>query len=506
MVDGLEQSMNVKHRVIVQLSKTTPEDNGRYAPITSIFQAPLRPEKNDPYIAVDYNMLLINKNQSSYFSGLNKQQLQFDCVCNGFEARARQELTNMMDQVFLQHQNCCMIRCTAFRDNSVAVLNHLLVVEVNKRLQANHMTLHNIKCELYELRKFDVVNLLGNNVKEKRFQGTMDLQRWLNNDYVHLVSGVQGHACIDIVFSYADRRHRAFSVKFAYMQFVASKLDTEARAVLRNRLENIHKKPRGNNSVLMDTIRDYLSSRNNMKLWMFFDIPVYKNSISLSDEMVKIASAAYIGFENMLSGSKSQDSTGDLEIVLPYDDLVAEDPAYLKSLQTKKFTTAIASSMTEYNNLSTWYTKIDESFQHVVTTMQAYYDCKYNIRIKRLCSDLHRMMAYNEFETVADDKDLSSLYSEEDQSDESIHLLKNCLLEYRNAVAIFRSLIDEISQSKRYESLKVYLRTKNFDLLRNSMDFKMKKLLECQKGLARTINEEMDLIKSLKNPNAVDKN
>ncbi|XP_075170513.1 uncharacterized protein LOC142242917 [Haematobia irritans] len=300
-MDSLEKAISEKHRVIVQLNKSGSQ-NASHSKLTLV-QVRARPEMTDSCVALGYNTLQVNKKPSSQISNLTspKIKLHFDCVGNGFDANTKSEMSSMISQLLLNHHNCCMIRCVANRESSAAVLNHLLVCEVDKRLQTAQLSLSCIQCEYYDIRKFDIVNLLGRPSRAKKFLSTMDLQRWLNGEYQNLVAGCQGHECLDFLFTYADRRRVMYQVKFSYMQIIATKLDSEGKVCLNQCLENITIRPRGSTSMLVDTIRDYYSPDQEMQIWMFFEIPVQHRSSTngagdIMDDMLEFAKAAYTGF------------------------------------------------------------------------------------------------------------------------------------------------------------------------------------------------------------------
>ncbi|XP_073820003.1 uncharacterized protein isoform X2 [Musca autumnalis] len=282
---SLEKAVSEKHRVIVQLNKLGSQ-NASHSKLTLV-QVRARPEMTDPFVALGYGTL--------------QAKLQFDCVGNGFDARTRSEMASMMAHLLLKQRNCCMIRCVAKRESSAAVLNHLLVCEVDKRMQSAQLSLNWIQCEYFDIRKFDMVNLLRRPTRSKKFLSTMDLQRWLNGEYQNLVAGCQGHECLDFLFTYSDRNRVMYQVKFSYLQIVAGKLDAEGKVALSNCLENLDIRPKGNTSMLVDTIRDYYSAEQEMQIWMFFEIPVQqRNSLhgggDIMDDMLKFAKAAYAGF------------------------------------------------------------------------------------------------------------------------------------------------------------------------------------------------------------------
>lgn len=300
---SLEKAVSEKHRVIVQLNKLGSQ-NASHTKLTLV-QVRARPEMTDPYVALGYNTLQVNS-RSSQISNVSSQKskLHFDCVGNGYDVNTRSEMSSMIAQLLLRHRNCCMIRFVANRETSAAVLNHLLVQEVDKRMQSGQLSLSCIQCEYYDIRKFDMVNLLGGRPRQsKKFLSTMDLQRWLNGEYQHLVAGCQGHECLDFVFTYSDRRRIMYQVKFSYMQIVAGKLDTDGKIALNKCLENIAIRPRGNTSMLVDTIRDYHSPHQEMQIWMFFEIPVQQRNLhgggDIMDDMLKFAKTAYAGFNSL---------------------------------------------------------------------------------------------------------------------------------------------------------------------------------------------------------------
>uniref|UniRef100_A0A1I8ML80 Uncharacterized protein n=1 Tax=Musca domestica TaxID=7370 RepID=A0A1I8ML80_MUSDO len=305
---SLEKAVSEKHRVIVQLNKLGSQ-NASHSKLTLV-QVRARPELTDPFVALGYDTLQVNRKSSSQFSSLSssssspsKGKLHFDCVGNGFDARTRSEMASMMAHLLLQQRNCCMIRCVAKRESSAAVLNHLLVCEVDKRMQSAQLSLSCIQCEYFDIRKFDMVNLLGRPTRRKKFLSTMDLQRWLNGDYQQLVAGCQGQECLDFLFSFSDRNRIMYEVKFSYMQIVAGKLDTDGKVALSTCLANLDIRPRGNTSMLVDTIRDYYSAEQEMQIWMFFEIPVQQRlglngAGDIMDDMLKLAKAAYAGFNS----------------------------------------------------------------------------------------------------------------------------------------------------------------------------------------------------------------
>lgn len=299
-IDSLEKAVTQKNRVIVQLNKPGTQNCSRSK--LSIAQVRARPEYTDPYVALGYNTLQVNVN-SSKISDLDtpKPQLHFDCVGNGFDANTRSEMSSMMDQLLFKHRNCCMVRCVGKRELSAAILNHLLVCEVDKRFRSANMNITCIQCEYYDIRKFDVVNLVSGATKTKKFMNTMDIQRWLNGEYQEMAAGCQGHECLDFTFSYSDRKKIPHLVKFTYIQIVANKLSPDDKVAFCNCLKNISVRPKGTTSMLVDTLRDYYSPSHDMQMWMFFDIPVQRLKGGVIDDMLKFAKAAYAGFNTRLN-------------------------------------------------------------------------------------------------------------------------------------------------------------------------------------------------------------
>uniref|UniRef100_A0A1I8NY52 Uncharacterized protein n=1 Tax=Stomoxys calcitrans TaxID=35570 RepID=A0A1I8NY52_STOCA len=311
---SLKKTVSDKHRVIVQLNKSGSH-NASHSKLTLV-QIRAAPDITDSCIALDYNTLQVNKKSSTtkiLQLPSSKETLKFDCVANGFDANTKSEMSLMIDQILLNHRNCCMIRCVAVLESSAAVLNHLLVCEVDKRLQMAQLTLRSVECEYFDIRKFDIVNLLGGrHHKSQKFLSTMDLQRWLKGEYQQLVAKCQGHECLDFVFTFSGKRGVMHQVKFSYMQLIAAKLDSQDKLALRQSLEDITIRPRGiQSSMLLDTLRDYLLPHQEMQIWMFFEIPVRQRptnsgSDEIMTDMLKFAKAAYAGFHASSAGTNGE--------------------------------------------------------------------------------------------------------------------------------------------------------------------------------------------------------
>ncbi|XP_053946830.1 uncharacterized protein LOC128855714 [Anastrepha ludens] len=451
------------------------------------------------------------------------QTLRFDCVGTARNSFVRAEFAMLMDELFLKKSKCCLLQFFPLRDCQLSFLCNLLVSEVDKRMMIMQAKLFAIKMEYYDLRKYDVINLLGDGsqrstIKNKRksyphiiFHSTTELLRWLQTKYIQLFARGQGTENIDCEFTFCDIKNNVYTVRLSIMNNFLCHMDGDMKTCLRNCFENIHSTERRRKHVMLtDCLREIFKPTENWYTWFIFHVPIARGRGVVIDDQLNLATAAYAGINAKLPAYENTQDDFDLGSLLSFWNAPSESDVAISSeasnkrresaasivmTQNASLLLAATSSRTlsnrwptttktkQMNDLNFWYSKMDQLVPEVLKQIDAYYECKYRDNIQKICNELKNMLQFGSVRLSNTSCGLSAKV----KRDASLDRLKRC---YEMALVEFMRLAKDIENSVDYSALRVYVEAKKNEIKEFATNCKLRHLEMCQNCLIDTIKNE----------------
>ncbi|XP_067618955.1 uncharacterized protein [Eurosta solidaginis] len=444
------------------------------------------------------------------------QPLRFDCVgtmCNSF---VRAEFSMLMHELFINKSSCCLLQFFPVRESQLSFLCNLLVSEVDKHMMILQAKLFAIKVEYFDLRKYDVINMLDDHqprstIKNKHnsrphniFHTTLELLRWLQTKYTSLFSKGQGSENIDLEFTFADSKSHVYTVKLTIMNNYLCQMDADTKTCLRNCFENMRSAKRGRkNIVLTDCLREILSPQENWFTWFIFHVPIAKGRGIVIDDQLILATAAYTG----ATAKGSLDDNLDLDGFLSYlelpnasnttidtlqsnthrdpTDLTMSQncPLFLPPYSSRTISNRFPSKNNQSNDLTHWYSKMDHLIPMVMKHIDAFYEYKYSHDISKICNDLKSML---HFDTIRPYNSGVSIQTT-DKAAEYLDRLKKA---FESGLREFVRLAKDIWKSPDSSTLRVYVESKKNEIKEFTRNCKIRQLEMCQQCIVDTIKSE----------------
>lgn len=151
----------------------------------------------------------------------------------------------------------------------------------------------------------------------------------------------------------------------------------------------------------------------------------------------------------------------------------------------------LAFSNKDFNSLSSWYCKIDEKFAKAVRALELYYGRVYEMKIGKICGEIKQLMQnIDQNDEVRHTEQFKNTLAKRD--------LQTYFTNYKASTLAFRNLAREIERSNYCELLQVYLKTKNYELVQQAIQFKVHQLEGCQQRMTEVISNEVNALNTLK--------
>ncbi|XP_004530151.1 uncharacterized protein LOC101451702 [Ceratitis capitata] len=462
---------------------------------------------------------------AKWASHAHTQPLRFDCVGTARNSFVRAEFAMLMDELFLNKSSCCLLQFFPLRECQLSFLCNLLVSEVDKRMMTLRAKLIAIKVEYFDLRKYDVINFLGDNqphatVKSKRksqpqnlFHTTLDLLRWLQTRYLQLFAKGQGTENMDLEFTFCDTQSRVHTVRLSIMNVYLCHMDSDTKTCLRNCFENIRSAKRGRKSVVLtDCLREILGPKDNWYTWFIFHVPIAKGRGIIIDDQLNLASSAYAGI-NAKDSTEDIKATNDFEMssLLSFLDITCgsqvtlnsrlsandrDAPSAISMAQNSPTFNAANSARTnrfanrtnnQSSNLSTWYSKMDQLVPAVLRHIHSLYEYKYHTNIRKICTELKNMLSFGSIRPIL-------CYGNTNRPSERSESLERCERNYKIIMKEFVRLAKDIENSPDSAMLRVYLEAKKKEIKDYATSCKLRHLETCQNCLIETIKTERNML------------
>ncbi|XP_017848933.1 uncharacterized protein LOC108604135 [Drosophila busckii] len=317
------------------------------------------------------------------------QQLEFDSVGFDSEKHIRAEFGELMTQMFKRLCNGCLLRLTPWRAYNLKLLTRLLVTEVDKLLLALNYRLLGIQVEYFDVRKFDMVNLLISSSKQqpqvRKLNNTSELFQWLHNEYIGLRGRITGDDYMSIEFRLcSNSRQQQHKLQLSIFNI----FDCHARKDLSEFFKALPGGRSSQGSLLTDVIKESFDRKRNIYTLVLCEMPGNKAYTPPIQRFLSLADMAYLSIKALDNKCNSQ-----LKLVESLPQLPAKPKGALKqqprlTRKSESFTmcpTRVELSQQHLSRLSYWYKRIDKVYAGVRLAMEEYYNTLYCQRVLDIC-------------------------------------------------------------------------------------------------------------------------
>lgn len=443
------------------------------------------------------------------------RQLEFDAVGFEYESHLRNEITDFVHRTFKEKKNTCFVRFSPHRMQNLNLMTRLLISEVDKSLSGQRLRLKTINLEFYDVRKFEMINMLNNQTTNARnrdslsgrtMQSTREIFQWLLSEYSVLRSRCVGDDYIDLEFVLTDVSLKRHSIHMSIFQVFG----IDGRLDIMSFVKTLGEGKNPSNSLVTDCIKESFDWRRPTDTLLLFEMPLTKECRFWLRKMLHLADAAYTSI-NMAMRRKSQDC---LTPRSSDETLKSHSPLHSKTNVTSKSKMDIkvdcrsvsdvklngkskseikvapkqkdrtppcmpigmrrrinCLSTQDYNNLAHWYSRIDTKMHELREHMQKYYTILYQNKMNHICWEFRCMEdEINETGESGDsgDHELAKTTKKKDEQE--------AFAKYKEMLNQFRNLEDEVEKTAFSNTLKVYLSTKTYELTNEEKKLKQREL------------------------------
>lgn len=449
------------HRVVVSLTDTMHKSakNSKETPIDSDVKL------------LDKTTLLLRSNSGTEAAKAPSphyyQQLQFDAVGYEEDRHVRCELTGLLDQMMRNLRHGCLLRLTPRRSHNLKLLTHLLVSDLDKILQKLPYQLICINVEYYDVRKFDLVNLLLGSHRSKvqsskrNMQTTREMFQWLHNEYAVLRGRGTGDDHINVEFVLSEGVHKQHKVHLSIFDI----FDCNGRTDINNFFKALPTGKRSKSTLLTDCIKESFDAKQPIFTLVLCEMPLDKECtremhkfLQLADLVCMSIGATHSKMELQVKSIESRTSLQSRSRMSSssnqsLDPIRKHSQRNLTSMSLRY--RPVSLSHEDYSKLAAWYHRIDTKYAEVKLCMERHYNVQYRQKLLKLCKQLNSCR----------------ILTDKSGGDAQGVLLKNSSRDlaasanYMEALKRFRQLEKEVNKSNFAPTLSTYMSTKNYELL-----------------------------------------
>ncbi|XP_068157759.1 uncharacterized protein [Drosophila tropicalis] len=420
------------------------------------------------------------------------RHMEFDAIGYECEPQVRGELSELIEQTFRQQSHGCLLRMTPMGTHNMNLLTRLLVAEVDKAMLVLHCRLRAINVDYYDVRKFDMVNMLSEPSKRHHqikhcgrcLQSTRELFQWLLSEYNVLRTRCTGDDFIDLQFIFRDAQQKLHKLHLTIFQIFGC----DERMDISGFFNGLPMGRNNHTSLLTDCIKESFDFKKPMRTVILFELPltVGKESPKWMRKILRLADTAYT---SIATSYKNVDNNYVPPLrVSSKDNLSASGSFSLNSSSSRNSLRRRAAKLSteDYNSLAYWYGRIDSKFKELQLSMQDHFKLLYGQKSSQILSNLKCMS------NKAEDEDESGGDAIERLPRQNDIIIAS---HYQGHLKQFRQLENEAAKSCFASTLMVYMSTKNYELT------------EAMKALKQTESEKLrqTLIKYIKNEEEISK-
>ncbi|XP_030371384.1 uncharacterized protein LOC115621772 [Scaptodrosophila lebanonensis] len=442
-------------------------------------------------------LLRLNNNQQTRKVGSLParyfRHLEFDAVGYEYEPHMVSETTDLLDEMFRTKQNSSFVRFIVPRINNLNLLRRILVADVDKIMTSMRCRIKSITLEYYDVRKFDMVNMLAEGASRARspsmrrtlqaitsrtMQSTRELFQWLVTEYSALRGRSIGDDFIDVEFVYSDCNLRLHQVHLALFQVFGCDTRTDVASLF----ETLASGKNLNRTLLTDCIKECFDFKRPLRALLLFEMPLNRerDCPEWMRKMLRLADSAYTNI------SKALDMCSDVVIAAPKQSLLSvcktgrsasSDPvrpvSQLKSRMISQYkpvapTIAELPPATSTYDLERWYKEIDNKVSEVRHSMDKFYMAMYENKSLQMCNQL-RYAEGGQDEDNECHGDSQSVHSKASHEADARD-------QYNEDLANFRRLESEVEHSCFASTLKVYVAKKSYELAKAEKELKQREI------------------------------
>ncbi|EDW16493.1 uncharacterized protein LOC6575008 [Drosophila mojavensis] len=444
------------HRVIVSLTDTMHKlsSSNKNTPIDS-----------DVKLMDKTTLLLRTRNGTETSkSARYYHQLQFDAVGYEDDRHMRLELSDMLEQMIRQQRPGCMLRLTPRRSHNIKLLTHLLVSDLDKILAKLPYQLLGINVEYYDVRKFDMVNMLLNSHRsraqssKRTMQTTREMFQWLHNEYAVLRSRATGDDHINVEFVLADGVNKSHQLFLSIYNI----FDCTDRTDINDFFKALSEGRRSKSTLLTDCIKESFDPKRPTRTLITCEMPLDKESTCEIHKFLHLANLVYSSIGASHENTDTPKAV-DSKIITKVSSTSSsshsmescKQPSQLGLINIPFRARPLNLSHEDYSKLASWYHRIDTKFSEVKLSMERHYNVQYRQKFLKMCKQLNSYRILN------------------DKSGGDAHgvLMKNssrdlvAAANYAEALKQFRQLEREVKRCQFSPTLTTYMSTKNYELL-----------------------------------------
>ncbi|XP_034663636.1 uncharacterized protein LOC117898389 [Drosophila subobscura] len=411
------------------------------------------------------------------------RHLEFDAIGYDHEPHVREQLSDLVENMFRHRLNGCLLRLTPHRSSNINQLTRVLVSEVDSIMLMLRFRLKSINVDYFDLRKFDMANMLleqGASMQAlnrrqvhqsgRILQSTRELLQWLLNDFTSIRGRAVGDDYIDIQFVFRDGQHAIRKLHLTIFQVFGG----EERQDMADFFRTLPLGKQSNSALLTDCIRESFDFQRPMRTVVMFELPLGRESpAQMMRKILKLADVAYVSIEKAYSAAKnpiksaSRSSTNLLKITpsCSFRNTFQSVPNISDPLLRR----GRKLSSEDYNSLAYWYNRIDSKLLELQLSMDEHYMALYRRKGLEICNELRSMEQNADLETDESGGDGRPLPSTINQEEEQASISM-----YTELLKQFRKLEIDVKKTAFAATLKGYISNKNYELAEMEKAFKLK--------------------------------
>ncbi|KAH8382348.1 hypothetical protein KR009_002987 [Drosophila setifemur] len=464
------------HRVLVTLTdfkrQTLPEDN----------------ELRGEIKILDKKSLLLRIQNAAGKSDTHDdppryyRQMEVDAMGFEFEPQIRTELSDFLNQVFRLRTNGSLLRFAPKRNINTNLLTRLLVTEVDKLMMDLRCRLKSINVDYFDVRKFDMVNLIteSTSVKNGRrlhqsgkpLPGTRELFTWLINDFVDLRGRGKGDDYLDFEFVFRNAQQVDHKVHIALFQIFKS----EQRPDMAEFFRSLHLGRLTGSTLLHDCLRESFDLKCSTPAVVLFELPMTLGLGDTRRKILKLSDVAYSSLSKAYMLKPEPKSSSQSFINLRKERDVTVTSPRNRSPQRSEPDVSLANwrrtADEDSTGLAYWYGRIDRKFTELKLSMEQHFVTLYKRKSSSICSELQ----FNNQEGGGD-------RSQQDSTE-----MKSARKTYIELLKQFQKLEQTTSKTSFAPTLKIYIRKKNNELAEAEKSVKQREIDNMRLSLMQWIN------------------
>ncbi|EDW27952.1 GL27241 [Drosophila persimilis] len=425
------------------------------------------------------------------------RHLEFDAIGYECEPHVREQLSDLVGDMFRQRRHGCLLRLTPHRTNNMNLLTRLLVTEVDSIMLLYRYRLKCVNVEYFDLRKFDMANMLlqpGSAIRPssrrqvqsgRTLQSTRELLQWLLNDFPTIRSRSVGDDYIDIQFVFRDGQHAVRQLHFTLFQIFGC----EDRQDMADFFRDLPLGKQSNSTLLTDCIKESFDFQRPIGTLVMIELPTGRESqTALTRKLLKLADVAYVSIvkahqaaTNPKARAKavpaSQSST-NLQKITPSCSFKNSFPS-VSNISNSLVRRGGKLSSEDYNSLAYWYNRIDSKLLELQLSMEEHYMALYRQKGLTICSELRSM----ETDESAGDGQPPPMATNREQE---------TACAYTELMKQFRKLEIDVKKTSFASTLNVYIGTKNHELAEMEKACKLKAIANMRLTLIEFMKPESE--------------